>query len=312
MIVSLGSINADFVVRAAAPPSGPGAQLVDDLLRTSGGKAANVAVLVAGLGAPATLLGAVGDDDLADQALAGPRAAGVDLTGIRRCAGATGYSSVVVPPDGAKAIFLALGANDAWAGAEADVAASVEGSGARVVVVDLEVPPSIVRAALEAARRAGAVTVVDPAPPDRCDDEVLALADHVTPDHTEATEITGIDADDEGGALAAADALRARGAVTAYVKLRDGGCAVAGPDGRFVVDPPEVEVVDATGAGDAFAAGLAWALWRGRSGEAAARVAVAAASVAVGRYGSQESYPTLAQLEDRTAAVPPARRVGEG
>ena len=68
-VVSLGSVNADFLVRVAQPPTGPGSLVGDSLLRTSGGRAANVAVLAARLGTPARLLGCVGDDDLAAQAL---------------------------------------------------------------------------------------------------------------------------------------------------------------------------------------------------------------------------------------------------
>jgi ribokinase len=124
VIVSIGSINADFVVRVDASPAGSGSQLARDLLRTSGGKAANVAVLAQRLGTPARLIGCVGDDDLAAQALAGPVAAGVDTTGVRRAPGPTGYSSVMVPPDGAKTIVLATNANDEWADAADEVAAA--------------------------------------------------------------------------------------------------------------------------------------------------------------------------------------------
>lgn len=68
-----------------------------------------------------------------------------------------------------------------------------------------------------------------------------------------------------------------------------------------LVKAPEVEVVDATGAGDAFAGGLAWALLDGHSAVAAAKLAGAAATCAVAAYGSQESYPTLPQLRAMAA-----------
>lgn len=304
MLLSLGSINADFAVRTEAPPSGPGALLATDLLRTSGGKAANVAVLAQRLGVPARLLGCVGDDDLAAQALAGPLAAGVDTSGVRRRPGPTAYSSVVVPPDGAKTIVLALNANDAW-GDEADavaaeVAAAPTGS---VLVADLEVPVEVVRAALAVARDAGLSTVLDPAPAERADDDLLALADHLTPDHSEAETLTGIDTSSVDGACAAALALRRRGASTVHVKLADGGCATATPDGVLVVGAPSVEPVDATGAGDAFAGALGWALHQGHDLGDAVVLAVAASTVAVTGYGSQESYPSLDALRGMAARV---------
>lgn len=310
MILSLGSINADFAVRADAAPEGPGAVLARDLLRTSGGKGANVAVLAARLGAPAALLGCVGDDDLAAQALRGPVAAGVDMSLLRRTTGPTAYSSIVVPPGGAKSIVLALNANDAWpegddgARVRDDVAGAPDGS---VLVADLEVPVALVAAALRAARDRGFTTVLDPAPPERHDEALLALADHLTPDHSEAAELTGTDTSDPDGAAKAAGALRERGAGTVYVKLGEGGCVVAARAGVSLVEAPDVEPVDATGAGDAFTGALAWALHEGRSALDAAKVAVAASTCAVLAYGSQESYPTrraLAAMEERVRVHP--------
>jgi ribokinase len=73
VVLSLGSINADFQVRVEEAPDGPSTVLANDPLRTSGGRAGNVAVLAQRLGAEARLLGCVGDDDLAEQALASPR-----------------------------------------------------------------------------------------------------------------------------------------------------------------------------------------------------------------------------------------------
>lgn len=298
-IISVGSINADFAVRTDEAPSGSGALLAHDLLRTSGGKAANVALLAVRLGAPAVLLACVGDDDLAEQATAGPAREGVDMSRLRRRPGPTAYSSVIVPPSGEKSIFLALNANDAWSddaeGVAADITAAPDGS---IVVVDLEIPPSIVTAALQAARERGFVTIVDPAPASRLDDAVLSMVDHLTPDHSEAEELTGIDTTTEDGAARAAEQLLGRGAGTVHVKLAQGGCATATAEGVTITDPlDDMDVVDATGAGDAFAGGLAWALFEGRSEMEAVRVAVAAASYAVTGYGSQESYPDRSGLE---------------
>jgi ribokinase len=316
-VVSLGSINADHCVRAARLPEGSGTLLAGDLLRTSGGKAANVAVLARRLGTPSRLVGCVGDDDLAELALAGPRREGVDVGAVRRAPGPTGSSSIVVAPDGDKTIVLALNANDAWPAAvdqpehaglvdhiEQAVVTAPPGS---VLAVDLEVPPVNVAVAARAARRVGMAVVVDPAPAERLDDELLDLADHLTPDHHEALALTGIDTRSRSGACRAAEALHRRGVPHVYVKLLGGGCVVAGAGGTVVVEPPgHLQVVDTTGAGDAFAGGLAWALSRGAGGGEAAPIAVAASACAVGTYGSQESYPSpdaLAAMVARTTAA---------
>lgn len=291
-------------------PDGAGATIGDLLLRTSGGKAANRAVLAARLGVPAVLVSCVGDDDLADQALAGPRTANVDLSGVRRRPGATGYSAVTVDDDGDKAITVALGANRRWGDEGAEVAEEVavapDGS---VLVVDVEVPPVLVVTALTAARRRGFATVLDPAPPTQVSDELVAMADHVTPDEREARELTGIRISSTDDAGRAAVRLRERSARHAHVKLTGGGCVTAGPGGVFITDPPEdVDVVDTTGAGDAFAAGLAWALLEGERVDVAVRTGVAAATCAVTALGSQESYPGIDALRAMLARVAEPRR----
>lgn len=309
VVISLGSISADFEVRSDEPASGPGTLEVRDLLRTSGGKGANVAVLAARLGAPTMLLGCVGDDDLAGQALAGLERDGIALERVRRRPGPTGYASIVVPTDGGKTILRLPGANDAWGDEVQAVHEDVLGAPDHsILVVDLEVAPELVRSAVEAARRRAFPVLLDPAPPARVDDDLLRAADHLTPDHQEATELTGIEADTDDGARDAAVALQERGGGIAYVKLRDGGCVVASAEGVDWVRAPEVEVVDQTGAGDAFAGGLAWALVTGRTGTAAAALAVAASTCAVTGYGSQESYPTPDELAAMAARVSVAGR----
>lgn len=308
-VLSLGSINADFQVRVERPPEGPGTLLAHDLLRTSGGKGANVGVLARRLGTEARLLGCVGDDDLAEQALAGPIQAGVDISLVRRATGPTGLSNILVTPDGDKAIVLALNANDAWAHDAELVGSHVAEATESILVADLEVPIAVVRAALHAAREANMVVVLDPAPAGRMPDDLLPLVDHVTPDHLEAGEMTGLDAGDDNGAFCAAAALRKRGAGAAYVKLSSGGCAVASSEGCQVIHGPvDLDVVDTTGAGDAFAGALAWALLAGRSPLDAAGIAVAASSCAVTTYGSQQSYPSPAQLDAMAVRVADANR----
>lgn len=309
-IVSVGSTNADFVVPVDRLPDGAGSTIGDALLRTSGGKAANVAVLAARLGAPALLISCVGEDDLAAQALAGPRAANVDLAGVRRRPGTTGYAAITVDERGDKAIVVALGANGGWADEEAAVAEEVtDAPDGSVVVVDVEVPPVLAGAALAAARRRGFASILDPAPPVQVGDDLLGLADHLTPNEGEARELSGMRISSLDDARRAAVRLHERGVRHVHVKLTGGGCVTASPGGVLITDgPADVDVVDTTGAGDAFAGGLAWALLRGEHVDVAVRTAVAAATCAVTAIGSQESYLGLDALRAMRTRVPEPRR----
>jgi len=302
-IVALGSINADHQMRVAEPPCG-GSILATDLQRLPGGKAGNVAIGASRLGCHVVLIGSVGDDDLAEVALSGPRLAGLDLSGVRSVRGQTGLSTILVEPDGAKSIVLALNANDEPDDRDAAGEALRTAPDGSVLVVDLEIHRTTALAALRAARDHGRVTVLDPAPADRVDHELLRLADHIVPDHHEAAELIGGDVDGTERALAAARELRRRGAGTAHVKLPEGGCATSSRDGDWLTLPPDdLDVVDTTGAGDAFAFGLAVAVTEARPPLEQTRWAVAAAACAVGAEGSQAAYPGREVQERMSRAV---------
>jgi ribokinase len=207
---------------------------------------------------------------------------------------------VVVRPDGEKTILLATNANDVWRPADEEQALrAIAAAGARsVLVADMEAPCTVVERALRAARERGLTTLLDPSPAARVGDEVLALADDVTPNPSETKAIVGVEVRDAGDAEHAARALRERGARGILVKLPDGGCLVADETMHALVPASHgVAVVDKTDAGDAFAGAVAVALLEGRPALAAAAFGVAASSIAVERYGSQASYPGRGELE---------------
>lgn len=300
ILLALGSINLDLQVRAERWP-GPGETLqVHDLLRTGGGKAANRAFLARRLGVRACLIGHVGDDDFAEETLRGPRAVGVELSHVTRVAGqATALAMIVVRADGDKTILLAANANDAWSEGDVEAAAQVVAAApaGSVLTVDLEVPKAVVLAAVRAARARGLQVVLDPSPADRMPDELYPLIDVITPNPEEARALVGIAVATERDAIRAGEQLCARGVRIACVKLPDGGAALVSADRREVVAPLDVEVVDKTGAGDAFAGALGVALLERQELVQAVKFAVAASSLAVTGYGSQAAYPDRGRLE---------------
>jgi ribokinase len=300
LILSMGSVNVDFQVRTERWP-GPGETLLGrDFLMIAGGKAANVAYLARRLGCGARLLARVGDDLLADQALRPLEASGVDLQNVRRVPGhATGVALIDVRTDGEKAIVLAANANEAWnAEDEEQIDAAIRSAPhGSVLAIDLEIPVRVVWRAIEAARRCGHTIVLDPSPADRLDDSMCRTIDFVTPNTTETELLTGMPVRSLADGFRAGERLLARGVGAALVKLGAEGCAFVSGGARFHVRAEPRNVVDTTGAGDAFTGGLAVALLERRSTEDAVRFAVAASALAVLRYGSQSSYPCRDELE---------------
>jgi len=306
-VISIGSINLDFQARADSWPEQSETLLAHDFLCAGGGKAANVAFSVAKLGLPAVAVGRVGADAFAEMSLQPLRAAGVDVSHVRGVSGqATGVSLIVVRDDGDKTIVLVPNANLCW---EPDAASSVEALIARaargsVVCVDLEVPQPIALAALRAAREHGLCGVLDPSPGDAVNDELLALSDYVVPNQRETQRLTEVSVRDADDARRAGQRLLERGAQSACVKLPGGGAVLVQRSGCESVHAPKLKVVDKTGAGDGFAAGLCAALCQGQSARAALRQAVAVSSFAVTRYGSQAAYPTRSELDALLAEAP--------
>jgi ribokinase len=244
----VGSINLDLTLRVERFPR-PGETVSgSDLHRAPGGKGANQAVAAARLGADVTMVGAVGDDPLAEDALAGLRAAGVRLEVERR--GQTGLAFIYVDANGENEIGLFPGANGELSPRE------VRGS----VLCQLEVPDAVV---IAAARQAS-FFALNAAP---------ARAVDVEPDLLVVNE-------QEHGTFA-------RGRLVAVTYGKAG--AALFEDGREVARaaPPPVDVVDTTGAGDAFTAALVVSLLAGLERQAALERACAEGARARMRMGAQ-------------------------
>ncbi len=300
VILSLGSVNADFQVRVPRPLQAGETLLATDFVRLGGGKAANVAFLAHRLGHKASLLGRVGDDELREQALAPLRRAGLALDYVTVASNmSTAVSMIAVPPDAKKSIVLAANANDAWdEDATRSILAAIDAAApGSVLVADCEITPSVVARAVTAARTRGLRVVLDPAPADRADRRLLAQCAALAPDAREAAELTGTETGTAEGAGQAALILAGLVIPMVCVKLSDGGCVLA-HEGRLTHIPPtKIDVVDSTGAGDAFTGALAVALLEDQAPVQAALFATAASHLAMETYGSQDSYPTRARIE---------------
>ncbi|WP_247236649.1 ribokinase [Telluribacter sp. SYSU D00476] len=301
IILSLGSVNADFQVRVDQKLGETTTLLAHDFRRFSGGKAANVAYLARKLGAPALVLARVGDDDLSLQALGALEDMEIDLRYVEKVKGVTtGFSMIMVPEDGKKNIVLSTNANDAWQDHDREKVkqAIAEAPAGSVLVVDYEVPPFIVEEAIRAAHDRGFTIVLDPSPTDRVDKALFPMIDYLVPDASETESLTGVSATSADDGKKAARKLLKEGVQHAVIKLEDGGCVIANTETMLYVPPIEVEVVDTTGAGDAFAGALAVAILEGSSLKALASYGVAASHAAITTYGSQPAYPDRERLEE--------------
>jgi ribokinase len=296
-IVVVGGINSDYLTRGPRLP-GPGETLEGESFHEGpGGKGANQAVAAARLDVESVFVGRVGSDARGKALIEALRRERVDTTHVRIDAGAASGAAVIhVDERGEKQIFVAPGAN-ARVGVD-DVAAAADAfRGASVVLAQLEIPLDSVIAAARAARDAGARFVLDPAPARPLPDELLAMTEVIRPNAGEARTLTGIEVKDRASARAAADTLIRRGARVACVQAgAEGDLLVAGSEEFFLARLP-VRSVDATGAGDAFAAALSVAIAEDWDWGRAGAFANAASALATTRLGAQDGLPSRGEVE---------------
>ena len=262
-LVVVGSVNLDLVARCERLPR-VGETVTDATFeRHPGGKGANQAVAAARLGAKVRFVGAVGDDDFAQPALAGLRKAGVELELSH--GSATGVALILVDASGENVIVVAPGAN-----AELD---AVETGGN--VLCQLEIPVETVESAARSAER----FFLNAAPAKPLPPEVVRAAELVVVNRYELEALS------ETPRLAA-------------LTLGEEGAALL-ENGKEIarVDAPRVQAVDGTAAGDSFTACLVVSHLEGRDLEDSLRRACIAGAIAASRPGAQPSLPTADEVQ---------------
>ncbi|MGE5590438.1 MAG: ribokinase [Bacillota bacterium] len=296
-IVVLGSLNMDLVARVPRRPTGGETLTGIDFKTINGGKGANQAVAAARLGASVAMVGRVGDDVFGGSLLQGLRQDGVDTSCVAVTAGVSSGTALITVDDRAEnSIIIIPGANGRLTPTDVDRHQAVI-TGARVLMLQLEVPIETVVRAAQAAKQAGVTVLLDPAPARQLPEELLRSVDIITPNETEASMLSGRTVGDVRSAKLAAVDLMSRGIGTVLVKLGARGALLATGNTFEHVEGFPVHAVDTTAAGDAFGGALATGLVEGQSLPQAVSFANAVGALATTRFGAQTSMPTRAEVE---------------
>ncbi len=303
-VLVVGSINMDQIFRLDHLPRPGETMLAGEVITVPGGKGANQAVAAARIGGRVQMVGRLGADPFGRSLRAALQEAGVDVAHVREDeAAATGVALILLAEGQDNSIIVASGANMRVTPADLD---AVDWAAVGVLLVQLEIPFDTVGEAMRRARAAGATVILDPAPSRGCPAELLALADILTPNETEAGDLAGLPIRDLAAAEIAAQRLRAAPQQRVIVKLGGQGVVICDETGCRHRPAIPVPVVDTTAAGDAFCGALAARLATGATFDDALGYAIAAGALAVTVLGAQPSLPTLTAVEallQRTTAA---------
>ena len=285
MIAVVGSVNRDLIVMTDALPEPGETVLGSDHVEAPGGKGANQAVAAARLGSEVAFVGRVGDDDAGRTLAAAFATEGIDIEHLAVSEQApTGLAVITVDAEGENTIVVSQGANGLVGVADVAAARNLLDS-ASATLLQLEIPIATV---IDAAAAAAGTVILNAAPAQALPDALLEVVDVLVVNGPELEAITG---------FARPEAARQLPVQATVVTLGAEGAALVSGDDVTPFPAPRVQVVDATGAGDAFCGALAAAIDAGLKVEEAMSRAVAAGSLATTAVGARSAMPTPAELE---------------
>ncbi|HEY8677344.1 MAG TPA: ribokinase [Candidatus Dormibacteraeota bacterium] len=297
-IVVLGSLNMDLVAHVPHLPSAGETVLAQPLQTFPGGKGANQAAAAARLGGRVSIIGRVGADAFGTSLLEALARDGVDTTAVERDgATPTGTAIILVDPQGENVIAVSPGANATLTVDAVDRALQTLGSD-DMLVIQLEIPATVVRQALTGARERGVRTLLNAAPIRGLDPALLRGLDILVVNEPETAALVGRSVTDLTAAMAAALELHERGVGLAVVTLGAAGAVFSQNGTAERVEPFPVTAVDSTAAGDAFVGAMAAAMIDAIPTTQALRLASAAGAAAASRPGAHSSLPRRRDLED--------------
>ncbi|MFC2042769.1 carbohydrate kinase family protein [Chloroflexota bacterium] len=297
-IICLGIMVADIIGRPLHTIPKPGRLvLVDDMSLHTGGCAINSATALARLGLPVEVIGKVGADPFGDFLLNAMSERGIGISAVKRDHQfGTSATMVMVDPEGERRFVHYIGANANLSLSDVNVeifaTASILHIAGSLVMPGIDGQPTA--DLLAEARAAGVTTFLDTVWDDT-DRWINVLApclpqiDYFVPSLPEAQALTGLVKPED-----VARALLDKGVGTVALKMGADGSLVIGDAGSAMRMPAfQVDVVDATGAGDAFAAGFIAGIWKGWSLVETARFANAVGALCVTGVGATGGVTTL-------------------
>lgn len=295
-ITVIGSLNYDIILKISRLPYKGETLPVNEAAYSAGGKGANQAVQAAKLHTLTYMVGCVGTDAAADFLVSTAKQYGVNTDYIRKVPGSSGMGIINAIDDGSVFACIVRGANYEITKQDIDHAMPALKE-SKVCILQNEIPVEMIEYAIDKAKEAGCIVVLNAAPAIELKDEYLAKTDILVVNEVEAafyckTEIDSLDKAKEEIKKTA----EKYGNNVIFTLGKDG--AVVYEDGKIEVIPAmKVDVVETTGAGDSYIGAVSHSIVEGKGLIEACKFATKCSAITVCRYGAQPSMPTLEEVE---------------
>ncbi|HEX6922404.1 MAG TPA: ribokinase [Bacillales bacterium] len=288
-ITVIGSVNMDLVTKTEKVPKPGETVLGTGFSAEPGGKGANQAVAAARLGADVTMIGSVGNDHFGKALIENFQKENIFFTNVEPVTGAASGVAQITVSNGENSIIVAPGANHTLK-PEQLVAFEDQIAKSNIVLLQLEIPLSVVEKAVDLAHLHGVPIILNPAPAVRLPKQLLEKIDYLTPNEHEICQVFG-----DHGQSSPEQLLQD---CPQKLIMTKGASGVFYYDEKLVHVPGyPIDAVDTTGAGDTFNGALAFGLCRGMSIEKACQFANAAGALSAMKLGAQSGMPTLEEVE---------------
>jgi len=297
-ICVIGSCNTDMVVKAERLPLPGETSIGGTFFMNPGGKGANQAVTASRLGGNVTFVAKVGNDIFGRQALQQFQKENINSSHIiTDKEHPSGVALIGVDANGENSIIVAPGSNAYLDTRIVQQALNALEDNA-IVLLQLEIPIDTVEFAVEKCHDKGLTVILNPAPVQPLNTNILKYLSYITPNEYEAEMLTGIKIKDIETAKLAAEKLFAMGVPNVVITLGGKGAYLYNETCAILIPAPLVTAVDTTAAGDCFNGALAVAVSEGFEIKSAVTFACKAASIAVTRMGAQSSIPNRKEVDE--------------
>ena len=297
-IAVIGSIVIDLAVQTPRLPTRGETLLGNNLKIGPGGKGANAAIAVQRAGGAAVLLGCVGNDDFGRMEMAALQTEGVDVDAVAiHPEASTGVGIAMIDAGGENTILGVLGANDYLSSDDVTRALALHRDTLNAILVNFEVPEPAVAAAVQLGVDYGVPVIVDAGPARPYSPETWCNCTILTPNEQETEILVGYSVSDDTTAERAARELLGIGPSAVVLHRGAHGALLVTPEDTIHISSFSVEVVDTTGAGDAFSGALSVAVAEGLPLVDAIRRANAAGALTVTRLGTLLIMPTRQEVD---------------